>query len=35
LPNNLTQSQNRIDSEEIVNRIMGINTYQFIQKNYQ
>jgi microsomal dipeptidase-like Zn-dependent dipeptidase len=34
LPNNLTQSHNRIDPEEIVDRIMGINTYQFIQKNY-
>jgi microsomal dipeptidase-like Zn-dependent dipeptidase len=33
-PNNLTQSHNRIDPEEIVDRIMGINTYQFIQKNY-
>lgn len=31
---NLTQSSNRIDPEEIVNRIMGHNTYLFIQKFY-
>jgi len=33
-PNNLTQNRNRIDPEEIVNRIMGENTFQFIQKYY-
>ena len=31
---NLTQSRNRIDPEEIVNRIMGDNTHLFIQKYY-
>lgn len=31
---NLTQKQNHIDPEEIVNRVMGDNTYQFIQKQY-
>jgi microsomal dipeptidase-like Zn-dependent dipeptidase len=34
-PTKLTQTRNRIDPEEIVNRVMGDNTYQFIQKNYQ
>lgn len=33
-PENLKQVHNRIDPEEIVNRIMGDNTYQFIQKQY-
>jgi len=33
--NNLTQPQNRIDAEEIVNRVMGDNTYQFVQKFYR
>ncbi|MBW4362049.1 hypothetical protein [Flavobacterium taihuense] len=32
---NLTQTRNRIDPEEIVNRIMGDNTYPFIQKQYR
>lgn len=31
---NITQKQNHIDPEEIVNRVMGDNTYQFIQKQY-
>jgi microsomal dipeptidase-like Zn-dependent dipeptidase len=33
-PSNLIQKQNHIDPEEIVNRVMGDNTYLFIKKYY-
>ncbi|HZK92874.1 MAG TPA: membrane dipeptidase [Prolixibacteraceae bacterium] len=35
LPGNLTQARNRIDPEEIVDRIMGNNAYNFLHRYYR
>jgi len=34
-PGNLTQIRNRIDPEEIVDRVMGNNAYNFLQRYYR
>jgi len=34
-PGNLTQARNRIDPEEIVDRVMGNNAYNFLQRYYR